>query len=447
MLKRHLNKFMNNICPPCPNDVWLYFSCLIALIPVFYSIFDGMISYMTLNFLFGLAIFVYLVWRLITKLIQKEKIEFTRNPLVYFFALFIFLIFLGAFFSIDIKASWFGMTNDGHTRESVWQFIFYFLFGVVAYNLNSNNKKWILSLIILLSCFYVILGFCDPYGKVIAGFSSNSYKYSLMFFNPNHSAYLICATAMLAGGKMVYANKLSQKILWGACYFIQSVFLIMNSSTGPILALIISLVGFVIYIFFYDSRKINTTGILVFLFVVSWLLIDFTLKIAVQKREPYYLQEQIIQPFFAIFGREMVFTKIDGKGISVVLQNENIVERLEMWKKCFANMMDRPLLGTGVGTFKTANPEFGLTNPHNEILQYGATFGIPAMISYLAGILGVFLFITKNKKNKNEWAIISGFSVFCYFISSLFGATIPGVLAVFSLILGISVKGAIGTKN
>lgn len=90
-----------------------------------------------------------------------------------------------------------------------------------------------------------------------------------------------------------------------------------------------------------------------------------------------------------------------------------------IWGKAVSAIVNRPVFGWGIENFETAfrktlvsNKDFDLYNirvdkAHNEILEYGVSGGVPAIIIYVAilVICGVKLF--KNKKDHWNWTYIS----------------------------------------
>ena len=143
-------------------------------------------------------------------------------------------------------------------------------------------------------------------------------------------------------------------------------------------------------------------------------------------------------------------------------QDPSINTRLLLWKTTFNMIKDKPLLGSGIGTFKMNyldyQADFLRTNPyyikysgkaaeaHNEYLQILAELGIPGFAVFLS-ILFVFYSLAlkylKEKHNNQDKIIVFGLlmGITSFLIHSLFSFPyhVPILGSTFFIFLGLTV--------
>lgn len=144
-------------------------------------------------------------------------------------------------------------------------------------------------------------------------------------------------------------------------------------------------------------------------------------------------------------------------------QDPSINTRLLMWRTTFEMIKDKPLLGSGIGTFKMNYLEYQAQllkeNPnyikyytkageaHNEYLQMWAELGIIGLGLFLW--IFYFIFHTvfnfyKRSKNGEDRLIILGLiaGITCFMIHSLFtfALHVPVLGAIFFIIVGLTIK-------
>ena len=134
-----------------------------------------------------------------------------------------------------------------------------------------------------------------------------------------------------------------------------------------------------------------------------------------------------------------LFTDIEKITTSADDVDEAGTSRIKLWKHSFKYIKERPLFGYGPEGTSQMFFDDGLGNdrPHNEYIQHALFMGIPASVFYISGLVLLFIYCIKNRKQLPSYAIISGFAVFSYCISAFFGNTMYYTSPYFFIILGI----------
>jgi len=142
-------------------------------------------------------------------------------------------------------------------------------------------------------------------------------------------------------------------------------------------------------------------------------------------------------------------------------KDPSINTRFLIWKNTLQMIKDKPLLGSGIGTFKMNyldyQAEFFRDNPdsikyytfpreaHNEYLQIGTELGLLGMGLFMAIIFifysTVLNFLKKEQNSKNRlvcWGLMMGIS--CFLIHSLFTFPlhVPALGSAFFTIIGLT---------
>jgi len=143
-------------------------------------------------------------------------------------------------------------------------------------------------------------------------------------------------------------------------------------------------------------------------------------------------------------------------------QDPSINTRLLIWKTTFEMIKDRPILGSGIGTFKmnylNYQAEFLKSNPyyikysgkageaHNEYLQMWAEIGIIGLGTFLLIIFIFYSLVWKFLKEENDikkklisWGLSLGITCFLFNSLFTFPLHVPVLGSTFFILLGLSV--------
>ena len=116
--------------------------------------------------------------------------------------------------------------------------------------------------------------------------------------------------------------------------------------------------------------------------------------------------------------------------------------RLALWKYGLQVMIENPLFGCGnenlLEEYKRFEMPERVSKPHNEFIQIGAFFGIPALIIYLCFLFSILFPILKNLKTIEPKYATTALICVSYLISSFFGVTCFYTTPFLYIFLGIT---------
>ena len=114
--------------------------------------------------------------------------------------------------------------------------------------------------------------------------------------------------------------------------------------------------------------------------------------------------------------------------------------RWQLWMGALQIMEEKPLFGTGPDNMATSYTDLGINwdRPHNEYLQIGASFGIPALIFYLLALIFGYAYGLKHLKELPPSSVIAFSACTGYLFSALFGNTMYYTYPYFLIFLAIA---------
>ncbi len=378
------------------------------------------------------AVILFAVW--LVKIINTEKYSLKKTKLGLPLILFTLILVLSLFFSETKMVS----------LQEFIIFLFYILiFFLIIDNLNKkadfNSFIHLFFIISSLVSIYTILQYygIDPYLSDLHILTSTIGQknwisnYLAMIFPVVFSYFLLEQTKK---NRILYFFLLS--ILYTTLMICQSRGIWISISITVILAI------YIIFKFkFYEIFKINKKWL--FLLLVTFLAITI-----IYSTDNPLNKSAITVPQRAI----STFDE----------QDPSINTRLLIWKTTFEMIKDKPILGSGIGTFKmnylNYQAEFLKNNPyyiqysvkareaHNEYLQIWAELGIIGLGVFIGIILMFYsLIIDYLKKNDSDKDKIIVFGlvlgITCFLIHSLFTFPlhVPALGVTFFALLGLTV--------
>jgi O-antigen ligase len=111
-----------------------------------------------------------------------------------------------------------------------------------------------------------------------------------------------------------------------------------------------------------------------------------------------------------------------------------------LWMNGLKFISEKPVLGYGPDNLgkQYAKVKISTDRPHNELIQFAASLGIPAAIFYIIAIGSYFLVFLKLRKRASTLEIAILCAVIAYLASSMFGNTMYYTSPFFFMILGLS---------
>ena len=323
---------------------------------------------------------------------------------------FIVFLWLGCIF-VSVLANnqnFYGSVVGGYTRNfGIGTYIaLTFLFYIFS-NTNRLLEKFII--LGLLGSLIVanIIGYIEIFG-IIPAFASNRFNsLNLTLGNPNFASSTLALLAMV----LIYfliQEKYNKFRIYNVLLLFSTIFLILR--TNSMQGLIIIIFGFVIF---------------------SWIYFKFEI------RNRIYLSSTIL--ILSLFGIFLliwqIFSETKSQLYKELISATSATQRLEHWRISLEIWKENPWLGVGVDQFQNfaafyRKPELVVLegnfsipdSAHNSILNFLASFGIIATLSWLVFICWVCCALFRiNKSNFNNKAVVALLCSiwFCYLFQSL----------------------------
>lgn len=359
------------------------------------------------------------------------------------FALFILWAIISTFFALNTSAA---LTDIGHRGEGLYMYFVYAIIFIGAYNIKQDKQiDIILHILIGLTIFVSIFAIIDCY---ILKYSIHNFGYTMAtpWRNPNHQGYFYSIAIPIMAGIFLLTKKNYLQILSIISFALGNFVMVINNSFGSQLAIFITFVLFIIF----SLIKFKKISFNIFVLIATYIIFNsfgtlaqiFTLS-----------SDENIFTNFVDFFKDLysVILSILGVNMSEDI-NKAGTNRWGLWQECFEIMgksITFALFGIGINCQPIYNPSRGLqdSRPHNELLQFSSTMGIPSGIFYLTAIVTIIVKFLRNFREVSDHAFILAFGVLGYFISSLFGVTIPYTFIYYVILLGLLVSQLRVTNN
>lgn len=362
--------------------------------------------------------------------------------------------------------SWNGCTN---LKDGYFSFLFYatIVTNIILLGYQSRNmKKWILRMMMLVMiaiAFFTLLNYCN------SGFMSSIMPYRrAIFHNSNHYGYYLSIAVILCATMCLKEENLYFKFMAGIGYLVTLYIAVLNNTFGSYLGILTAMICLFIYTFIrYIAcmiQKKEKKGKEIFELVATTImgiaLVICSLTIYEKTADGENKEDSIVVTNFKeVFedigvwlgsGNEETIaneeTNIEEKSLKETSISDAIAQtgsgRGEVWLGVFKLIKQKPFFGWGLENLLQAfydQLHINEGRTHNLILQLMGTTGIPGMLLYMVGVLGIF-FRHFNPKRWKEWNSLEYVTIFCfisYMVSSMFGNSAFYTSPYFMIILGI----------
>ena len=308
------------------------------------------------------------------------------------------LMFLGLLSTIFAKSQYTSLYGNIYRYEgliSIYTYIFIFL--NVKNIKEEKYKKIIVNILLFMGTIYTIYA----YLQVFTNFNfikkfTYSYMGSSLCGNPNFYGSYIVMFVCLAFTLYITTDKIIYLLL--SCIYFSG--LIIASSTGPFLAVIITLIF--ILVFFRKKIKIRNYLLSILLFI----MVFFNVSDAIIKSN----EKEVIDPNYNI-----------SLEIETIIKNENTIDfsngRIYVWKKSLPLLKKYWLVGAGYDNFMNVylirNGGLVFDKAHNIYLEMAICNGIPYLIIYCIICLIIFLngFFVKEPMYLALYMAFVGYSI------------------------------------
>jgi len=387
------------------------------------------------NYVFSLVIFITLIpmpfifgEKFIFHFVKPKNSNKTLWFALLFLALFLVWATISVFFAVNKSLALFDFSGRG---EGLLMYFAYACILLGAMGIKSEKLRDIL----LKSTLGVGLYFClftvlDHYA-FRWGETFVSWPFTAPWSNPNHSGYFLTIIAGISSITYLFHPEKFTRIYAIVVFFLISVVTCLNDAFGSQLSIFILMI-FVLIVTLVRDKKLWHKLLILFGIYICTVLIGHLL-------EKYTLgHKETILGNFVHFFQDIFKIASDAESEEAQLAGTN---RWGLWMECFRNMRDKPLFGIGINCQKVVNPTLEASRPHNELLQFASTMGIPAGLFYLTAL--ILLLITAFKQLRHISPITISFitAAVGYFINSLFGVSLPYTFCFYMIFLGLSISG------
>ena len=421
------------------SKICLFISLLsVVLIPLF-MFFIGFITKTTTpttltylsTFLIAFSLFsaplLFYERSFFSKFKLKEKNKLAIMPIIL---LLCFLIWatISVFFATDIKLALFDYPgrNEG--------LIMYFAYAIIflgAFMLKDEHYKTIIIYFFLSTISMFCLFWFIDYLFISRAVSFMGFNFTLPWANSNHSGYMLTMASLMSASIFLFSKQKNIKI-FGACTFGLFVFTCyFNNTFGCQIAILISIIMLSIISIVKDKQSYKKLLIMWAIFVFATALDALLIFLFNLPRHNF------IQSIIGLF--EDIF-KISKDALSLEAETAG-TNRWGLWKECFNNIASHPIFGIGINCQMKVNPALEASRPHNEPLQFASTMGLPAGLFYISAIIITLILIFKQIKKLSTETLVCLMGAMGYFVSSIFGVSIPYTFPIFILFLGLGIGG------
>lgn len=375
------------------------------------------------------------------KIISKGKFCFNHSPLnlpiLSFLSIGVISLFWSNSFMVSLKELPLFLAGP-------------FLYFIIINNINNEQQiNRILNAVLFIGSLFGIYGILQYQGIDFSFWRGNVARQAVagLFGNVNYFAEYLIALLPLAVSLFLVTSVKFKKILLLVGILAMGGSLMLTFTRGSYLGFGVSLIFmFLLFVicrgksFIKDNRKFFIVIFLAIIIIISLIVIPNPLN----------------KP-------GTVISKIKSRiSVAQLIQGHNIKRRIATWKFTLMMIKDRPLQGSGIGTFKYNSLRYqaeffsqgdnrslypyGIAfNAHNEYLQLWAEMGIIGLGIFLWMVIGYFYyglkFLRKIKDNYKQGIIIGLMgAVMAVLVDGIFGFPLhlPATVLVFWLFLGLT---------
>lgn len=381
------------------------------------------------NALFPLVcVFAFILYILILMRIKKYNTRLAdillKNPLIIVFSIVVLLIIVSqAYNGLGYALEGFLELTLGESFDVEVGYFIFFLFAATQVR-KEKHKRLLLRGHLMSSAFIVFTGFILWNAKV--GTDEVYYiqggGFTSIYYNSNYYGYYLATSVPLAAAAFLYEKKLLWKVIAGASFVANTVALSINNCTGGWVGAALGMI-FIVVTHIIVEKKVNYQSlVLVVVFAVA-----------------LYIPGHILGTF-----EDNLFSL--GSDITMIASGDEDAGtagsgRWDIWKGTLGVINEHKIFGIGFEGVYYDMPKYhvaaGNLRPHNEFLQYALFHGIPMMVMYFIGCLGVFIRALKKKKMMDGATLVCLSAAFGYLVSSFFGLTVYSTAFYLFVFLGM----------
>ncbi|MGM0436222.1 MAG: O-antigen ligase family protein [Bacillota bacterium] len=330
---------------------------------------------------------------------------------------FLVLAFLSTLFSTNVSLSWNGAF---YRREGFEMYLAYA--GLFAMALTQNKKSGLFLLYAFIGTAFILTLFSFIDSAYLNEWLTLTATSSI-FHNANHYGYYLLMALMANFAVLMHLRRKKIECVVGflLSFALITHTVITNRTFGVFFALTLGLVVSLSIIFWLKRTYFKRALFLGLLFV----------GVSIVSSVPTgYLQDE---------GETL--SEDVGSVVSGEEGSENAGSgRWSLWVHGIEFAGERPILGYGPDNLGQRYQETGhnTDRPHNEIIQFSASLGLPAALLYISAIIALAVLAFKERTALTLETLTVGFAVIAYLISSMFGNTMFYTTPFYVLLLGLT---------
>lgn len=352
---------------------------------------------------------------------RAARIRFSDYLTSHAFPIFLFLMLIWSVFSFllssDMNLSFHGTI---FRMEGLLAYICYAGIFICAFQIK---KEWFVYG--LLNCFTAVAALLSILSIVNIKLVNQWFDLTAgtsIFNNENHYAYYLCLALMASLHLLLREKNQVHQLLYRFVSFgLICTALVLNHSFGPYLAVLAGLVFTIIFVFKSQKNKKIRLLLAVGLFVAISLIINL---------------------FFNYLFSDFGLLLSDSRNIltgSADAANAGSY-RWFLWSNGLRFIAERPFFGYGPDNLGAVYLAAGtvIDRPHNELIQFAASLGLPALIFYLSALISLLISFIKKRWLTTLTGIGFFAMIAAYLFSSLLGNTMFYTTPFFLILLGLS---------
>jgi O-antigen ligase len=350
-----------------------------------------------------------LIFYLVYRFVSREPLHIKKQPwLIALLAILVFAL-IASLMAVDIR---FALRGSSYRHDGLYTYIHIAATFGCAFMLRNKNLRLYLmelfSLSVSTTCLITFLQMTKwPFILKHFGIENAS-----VFYNTNHFGYFLTMGIAVTMILMLQESSNKKRILAAILATIQIITLVENNTFGAYLAVLVTCI--IIPPLLSSVKKAFKLTYLIPLGM--FLAITF-----------------IVEPglFF-------------GNVSQLVNDSDNLTDasgsgRWLLWKTTAEAIIHKPFIGYGPEGMAWIFESKNISNdrPHNEILQYAASIGIPGLLCYLSALLLLWRRFWKQRSHAGMVLLTAACAVIAYFGSSLVGNTMFYTTPYFFMFLGL----------
>lgn len=328
------------------------------------------------------------------------------------------------------------LNGYAYAYEGFLAYIAYWGIYLGASNLKGDKYKTILLRVIV--CTAGILAFFSFLRQIVGIECIFAHAFRVgfcgTFLNSNHYGYYLCLTSILALGMFYYSKDKIWKPIYGVIYYLNLTIHLLNDSFGSFIAYFFGLVLFVIFALIRKEKDKKQCFFLLFVAVSSLAMCSALNRNMFAVELPGFFKD--IGSVLHIASSESGMSAIDDIGGADLITAST---RNQLWADAIKLIEAKPIFGWGIDSVpQLFRNYFHIVDaPHNEYLSLAVGIGIPGTVALVAGVLFILIKSIVKVRKIPQIPLICAFGVGVYFISSMFGISLPAVELFYFAVLGM----------